>query len=284
MSFIDAFRYLLRAVFRAQAAEHAREEEFACHQSLTEQELRQSDIAADEARHAARRAFGNATYLKEEIRQMSALRWIDALREDLRLGVRTLQHSPLFALVAVLSLGLGIGACTAMFSLVNAVLLRPLPYQQPDRLVHLWEMPRGSLADEDRSRTSFPDFLDWRAERGVFAALEAYDETNVTVSDASGAAMVPGVRVTSGFFTMLGVSPALGRTFDIVDDAPGGTHAVVLSHGLWLRRFGAAADIIGRTLTIDGVPYEIRGVLPAGFNFAPVGDADVWLPIGRSAD
>src|SRR5439155_21902348 len=134
-----------------------------------------------------------------------------------------------------------------------------------------------------RSEASFPDFQDWRGERALFAALEAYDETNVTVSAASGGEMIRGARVTSGFIPMLGVAPALGRTFEADDDISNGTHAVVLSHGFWLRHFAQRADVIGRTLTIDGAPYEIRGVLPRAFQFAPAGDAELWLPLGRNA-
>jgi putative ABC transport system permease protein len=148
--------------------------------------------------------------------------------------------------------------------------------------VQLWETHRGDVSSQ--SEASYPDFLDWRRERDLFAALEGYDETNVTVSDASGAEMVMGSRVTSGFFRMLGVSPRRGRSFGPEDDVSGGTRAVILSHGFWTRRFGANPDVVGRSVTIDGVPYEIRGVLPAQFSYAPVGDAAVWLPIGRSAE
>src|SRR5213596_545057 len=126
---------------------------------------------------------------------------IESLLQDLRYGARTLRRTPGFTAVASLTLALGIGANTAIFSVVNAVLLRPLPYVRPDRLVHLWESHRGDVSS--RSEASYPDYLDWRAEGALFAALEGYDQTNVTVSDAGGGEMVRGARVTSGFFRLV---------------------------------------------------------------------------------
>jgi predicted permease len=200
---------------------------------------------------------------------------------DFRYALRALRKSPGFTLVAVLTLAFGIGADTLMFSVVNAVLVRPLPYARPDRLVHVWETQTSQPSD--RERASYPNFLDWRREQAVFAALEGYDETNVTVTGRDGAERANGVRVTSGLLPLLGVAPAIGSGFTEQDDAPGGTQTVLLSHAFWISRFGADPGVVGRTISIDGIPYEIRGVLPRGFSFAPAGDADLWLPLGWSS-
>ena len=200
---------------------------------------------------------------------------------DLRYALRALRKSPGFSIVAVLTLALGIGADTLMFSVINAVLVRPLPYERPARLVSVSETQVSQPSD--RGRASYPDFLDWRREQAVFAALEGYDETNVTVSGPDGAERANGIRVTSGLLHLLGVSPSIGSGFTAEDDVPGGTPTVLLSHGFWISRFGADPGVVGRTISIDGIPYEIRGVLPRRFSFAPAGDADLWLPLGSSS-
>jgi predicted permease len=145
---------------------------------------------------------------------------------------------------------------------------------------------RESHASDIRTNptASYPDYQDLRSRRDLFASMEGYDGTNVTVSNAGVADMVRGSRITWGFFDMLGVRPARGRSFTVEDDVPGGTNAVILTDGFWRRRFGTAPDVVGRTMTINGVSYVIRGVLPQGFYFAPAGDADLWLPIDRSAE
>ncbi len=206
---------------------------------------------------------------------------MDTFLQDLRYALRQLRRSPGFTAVAVLTLALGIGAITFMFGVVNAVLVEPLPYARPDRLVTVWETRTSEPSD--RGRASYPDFLDWRREHAVCAALEGYDETNVTVSGSDGAERANGVRVTSGMLRLLGVAPVIGRDFTEQDDAPGGTQTVLLSHGFWIRRFGADPGVVGRAMSIDGLPYEIRGVLPQRFSFAPANDVDLWLPLGRSS-
>ena len=201
---------------------------------------------------------------------------------DARIAIRSYRRQPRFTSVALLTLALGIGGTTAMFSVVNAVLLRSPPLPAPERLV----LVRESHASDIRTNptASYPDYQDLRSRRDLFASMEGYDGTNVTVSNAGVADMVRGARITWGFFDMLGVRPARGRSFTVEDDVPGGTNAVILTDGFWRRRFGAAPDVVGRAMTINGVSYVIRGVLPQGFYFAPAGDADLWLPIDRSAE
>jgi len=201
---------------------------------------------------------------------------------DAPFAIRSFRRQPRFTIVALLTLALGIGGTTAMFSVVNAVLLRPPPLPAPERLV----LVRETHASDVRTNptASYPDYQDLRSRRDLFASVEGYDGTNVTVSDAGAAEMVRGARITWGFLDMLGVRPARGRSFTVEDDVPGGTNAVIVTDGFWRRHFGAAPDVVGRTMTINGVPYVVRGVLPQGFYFASAGDADLWLPIDRSAE
>ena len=208
--------------------------------------------------------------------------WFPDAVADARFAVRSYWRQPRFTIVALLTLALGIGGTTAMFSVVNAALLRPPPFAAPERLVLVRETHVSDV--RTNSTASYPDYQDLRARHDLFANVEGYDGTNVTVNDAGVAEMVRGARITSGFFDMLGVRPARGRSFTIDDDIPGGTNSVIVTDGFWRRRFGAAPDVVGHTMTINGVPYVVRGVLPQGFFFAPAGDADLWLPVDRSAE
>src|ERR1044071_4383962 len=206
------------------------------------------------------------------------LAWLRDALHDARIAVRSLGRQPGFTAAALATLALGIGSTVAIFSLVQAVLLRPLPYREPDRLVHLWETHSGEVSS--RSEASYPDFLDWRAETGLFAGVEGYNGTNVTLSGPDGATRVRGLRVTAGFTGMLGVTPVLGRAFQQEDDPPGGSRSVMLSYGFWERRFGGSRSILNQAVDIDGEPYTVVGVLPRGFRF---GDVELWFPVGGGA-
>jgi putative ABC transport system permease protein len=207
--------------------------------------------------------------------------FLDAIA-DARIAIRSYRRQPRFTIVSLLTLALGIGGTTAMFSVVNAVLLRPPPLPAPQRLVLVRETHASDV--HTNPSASYPDYQDLRSKHDLFASVEGYDGTNVTVSDAGVAEMVRGARITWGFFDMLGVRPAIGRSFTVEDDVPGGTTAVIVTDGFWRRRFGADPDVVGHTMMINGVPHVVRGVLPQGFYFAPGGDADLWLPIDRSAE
>jgi putative ABC transport system permease protein len=221
------------------------------------------ELAAIDRRRAARR---------------DRAEWWWELWNDLRFAVRVLRRQPGFTVVVLVTLMLGIGANTAIFTVVDAALLRPLPYREPDRLVHLWETHRGDVSD--RSEASYPDFLDWRSRSRAFAAIEGYDPTNLTVTaDGTEPVMLRGARVTPGFFPMLGVKPILGRAFLPEESVAGGAPVVLLTHGFWQRRLGGDPRVIGRPLILDRRRYAVVGVLPRDFHFAPVEDAELWLPI-----
>ncbi|MBV8856406.1 MAG: ABC transporter permease [Acidobacteria bacterium] len=200
------------------------------------------------------------------------------LLRDVRYAVRTLLRQPGFAAVSVLTLALGIGANTAIFSVIDAALLRPLPYREPERLVHLWETKRSR--DFERREASYPDLLDWRAQgQEVFEGLAGYTPRPFTLADAGEATRTRGAAVTANFFDVLGVSAAAGRTFFEGEDGLEGKRVAVISHGLWQRRFGGERGAVGREVTLDGQAYTIVGVLPAAFNFALLGDTEVWTPL-----
>jgi putative ABC transport system permease protein len=200
---------------------------------------------------------------------------------DLRYALRLLRRSPGFTLVAVATLALGIGANAALFSVVSATLLRPLPFPEPDRLVTVW---KGQVTDPARTNiTSLPVFRDWKERSNVFEDLALFGSGgrgyNLTGSPAP--EQVPGNRVTASFFTVLAVPPLHGRTFLPEEDEPGQDGVVVLSHGLWKRRFGGDASIVGRTMLIDGRPRTVVGVMPAHFKFQFWGGPrQLWLPAG----
>src|SRR5215212_8354311 len=199
--------------------------------------------------------------------------------KDVRYAARSLVKRPGFALVAVVTLALGIGANTAIFSVIDAALLRSLPYREPGRLVHLWETKRNSR-DFERREASYPDFLDWRAQStGVFDGVSGYTRRQFTLYSGGEAARLGGASVSANFFDLLGVRAALGRAFVEGEDAPEAQRAAVITHGLWQRRFGGDRNVVGRAVALDGESFTIVGVLPAEFEFAKLGGAEVWTPL-----
>lgn len=197
------------------------------------------------------------------------------LWQDVRYGVRALLKKPGFAFVAMLTLALGIGANSTIFSFVNGILLRPLPYRNPERLVLLNEI--SSKRGEGSMGVSFPNFLDWREQNHVFEDIAAYGEGSYTMVGAGEPEQLRGARISSGLFEILGVAPKLGRTIRPEEDHPDSDTVVVLSYGLWQRRFGSNPRIVGQTVNINNRPRTVIGVMPAGFKFPEV--ADLWLPL-----
>jgi hypothetical protein len=174
--------------------------------------------------------------------------------QDLRYAARVLRKAPTFAAVAILTLALGIGANTAIFTVVNALLLRPLPYAHADRLVTVWQdmRARGGPADEWNSPGNYAD---WRSERALFEEIAMISGWRPTLIGRTEPEPIPGEQVSHEYFSVLGVAPALGRTFNAADDVPNAPRVVVLSDGLWRRHFGAASDVVGRTVVLSGQPH-----------------------------
>ncbi|HEV3471346.1 MAG TPA: ABC transporter permease [Pyrinomonadaceae bacterium] len=196
--------------------------------------------------------------------------------QDLRYGVRTLLKNPGFTAVAVVALALGIGANTAIFSVVNAVLLRPLPYRDPDRLVMVWE--DNTKGGYPRNTPAAANFLDWREQSRVFEGMAAIANQSFALTGAGEPERIDGRRVSASLFPLLGVEPLLGRVFLPEEDQPGAGRAVILSHGLWQRRFGSDPNITGKALTLNGESHTVVGVMPAHFRF-PAREDELWVPI-----
>jgi len=203
---------------------------------------------------------------------------MDFLR-DLRLGFRLLLRAPGFAVTAILTLALGIGATTALFTVVDAVLLEPLPFPDSNKLVQVW---RSELPALTYGSASYARYLDWRANQRVFTELGAWAPRGVTMSGPQGPERLPGATATASFFNVINAPPVIGRYFSDQEDRIGAERVVVISEGLWKRRFQQSASVLGTAVNIDGEPYTVIGVAPSGF--AEVWRLDVWLTAGRQAD
>lgn len=198
------------------------------------------------------------------------------MMNDFRYAARMLAKQPAFTAIVVLTLALGVGANSAIFSVVNAVLLRPLPYANPEQLVAVYEK-RVSLGRE-RGHVSPPDFIDWRAQNGVFENMGAYAPASFNRTDGEEPERLVGSLVTADLFSTLGVSAALGRTFTAEEDRPKADRVAAISHELWQNRFAADRNVVGKTLTLNGNIYEVIGVMPRGFGF-PEKNTQLWLPL-----
>jgi macrolide transport system ATP-binding/permease protein len=250
------------------------EEEMSFHREQKEKELRAAGVAPDAAHSEAAREFGNTTRLKEQSYEVMGFRF-ETVWQDLHFALRQLRRSPGFTLTAVLMLALGIGASVAIFAFVDAALIKPLPYQDPARLVDVNEKVKLF----PRSNLSYLDYLDWKKMNKVFSSMEAYTGMSYLLNTPAGAEPVPGARVSAGFFRVLGVRPMLGRDFYNGEDMPGAADTVMLTYDTWQKRFGGRKDVIGQTVKLSGTPNTIIGVLPASFQFAPRGKAEFWATL-----
>jgi predicted permease len=244
---------------------------------------------ADAERDAARE-FGDVRAARAELaaidrrrlRRAGRAEWWGGWRQDVRVAWRGLRRRPGFALAVLVTLALGVGATGAVFAAADAALLRPLPYARPDALVHLW---RTHVREPDaRGDFSYPDFLDARERAGAFAGLAGYHSNRMVLGAGDRPQVLWAGKTSANFFAVLGVRPAAGRLFAAGEDAPNAPRVAVLSHALWTRQFAADPAVVGRAVRLDGAPYTVVGVLPAGFQFARVGAADVWVPFDRPAE
>ena len=255
----------LRALFRKEELDQDLSDELAFHLEKQIEQNVAAGMSAEQARYAALRSFGGVEQVKEDCRDTWGVRFLDTLLQDIRFGLRMLAKNPGFTAVAVLTLALGIGANTAIFSVVDAVLLRPLPYRDPSRLVYISEFwPRETPVRTVPS----PDFANWSEHDRLLDGLAAYGggaEMNLTSPGEPERLL--GAKVTWDFFPLLGVQPSLGRGFLREEDRPGGRPVVLLSHELWRRRFGSDPKVVGTSLQLDGTLHTIVGVIPAGFRF-----------------
>jgi len=250
----------LAALFRKRNLDRELEDEIRAHLELAERDAIARGLTPEEARQAARRSFGGIEQMKEDHRDHRGVRWMENLLRDFRYGMASLARDPGFAAVAVGLLALGIGANAAMFSILDAVLLKPLPFPEPERMVRVWEAPPHSLPNV----TSTLTFLDWKRQDSVFEALSVERSTRAAVGTGGDPARFPGKLVSADYFQVFGVKPRIGRTFAAGEDQPGAAPVVVLNYSFWQTRFGGDPEVLKRDLKLDGEPHRIIGVLPAG--------------------
>jgi len=274
------------------ANKHAEEDlarEVASHLALLADDFELRGMSAEEARLAALRALGGVEQAKQAHRNERSLLWIEQAMQDLRYGLRTLSKSPGFTITAVLTLAVGIGACTAIFSLVNAVLIRSLPYGDSSRLVYLYTPnPQFKLPAEVFGPT-YADFYDLKRESHSFQDITAFDQSIFSLASPGTAERISAARVDGDFFRTFQSSPELGREINPDDNQLGHEKVAVISHALWQSTFGSAADVLHRSLLLDGRSYEIIGVMPQGFEYPHNTDlvygqsqyktTQVWIPL-----
>jgi putative ABC transport system permease protein len=272
---ITRLRHFVRNLLRRDRVERDLSDELdGCIDLLIEENVAHG-MSREDARRAARMEIGGEP-VKEHVRDVRAGAWLDALRQDLRFGVRALIRRPGFTIIAVLTLGVGIGATTAMFSLVDSVLLKPLPFREPGRLTTVWEVrPRFNAP---RIEPATLNYLDWQQQVQAFESLSAYIAGFVNLTGSGAPERLPIAQVTPDLFPTLGVEPFIGRGFAAPEGAPGRTTAAILSYGLWQRRFGADRAIVGQTIQLDGEPHVVVGVMPRGFQFPREG-VQLWTPV-----
>jgi putative ABC transport system permease protein len=266
----------LRALMRRDAVLQDIDEELRAHIEMETEANCEQGMTPEEARLSAMKSFGNVGSIKDLAYEVRGGGFMETLWQDLRYSGRVLLKHPGFTLIAVLTLGLGIGANTAIFSIVNAVLLRPLPYQAPEQLVMLGEfVPRGGV--------SYPNFVDWRAQSKMLDSVSAVrSNESYNFTGTGEPERLQGRLVSAGFFSLLGTKPLVGRDFLAEDDHPGATPAVILSHAFWNRRFASDPGVIGKQITLNNQSFTVVGVTPQNFQFGQ--EADVSVPIGLTAE
>jgi putative ABC transport system permease protein len=263
--------------FRTSRVDRDLDDELRFHVEERARDLMTRGLDRDIATAQAVRELGAPLRHREDSRDVMLMPWLESVSQDVRYGLRALRKSPGFTTVAALTLALGVGANTAIFSVVNAVMLRPLPYVNADRLVRLWES--NQKIGRARTSVSVPNFLDWRAQLHTFTSLAAISNAGAsfTTMSGEGAEIVRGATVTAEFLPVLGVRPALGRNFRTDEDRPGGdTRVAILTQGLWKRRFASDPSILGRRISLNGNTYSVVGVLPASFRWGT--NIDLLVP------
>jgi predicted permease len=254
-------------------------EEIKAHLRMAAQDRIERGESPPHAAAGARQEFGNVGLIQETTRDMWSgvvARSISQTAQDLRYGLRIYAKSPGFSAVAVLTLALGIGASTAIFSVVNAVMLAPLPYRHAERLITVWTNNPAKNIDLDA--VSGGAFAEWKGRNHVFESMAASTDNEVTLTGAGDPQFLIGYQFSANYFPLLGVEPELGRTFRPEEDKPGAPDVVVLSDRLWRRTFHADRRIVGQAIALDGHPYTVIGVMPPGFQYPQM--VELWMPLG----
>ena len=275
--FLHRLASLMRRIVHRQRAEAELDEDLRTFVDMAAADYIREGATPAEARRLALLQLGGVEPAKERVRTARHGAWLDILGRDVRFGLRQVRRYPAFSTVAIATLALGIGGVTAMFSAFDAVLIRPLPYADADRLVMIWdELPETNTGSAKHDPTP-AEWIEWRRLNTVFTELAASQPADTTLSGDGEPERLPARKVTWTLWNVLGTQPLLGRVF--TEDEDTNAHRVaVISHGLWQRRFGGAADVVGRTISLDDAPYKVIGVMPRHFYFMPSRDIDVWLP------
>jgi putative ABC transport system permease protein len=269
-------RRLVRNVVRGNAEDRSMAADVESYVDLLTDEKIAAGLSPEAARRAARMEFGSVDAVKEEVRSVRAGAWLGQLAQDLRYALRMLRRDPAFSAIAILTLALGIGANTAIFSVVNAVLLEPPPYADSDRLVVLWE--RNRAIGKERDPVAALNYLDWRQHNTVFDDLGAYRFRGYVLTHAGNPEQLMALAMTSSLFNVLRVEAAEGRVFSEEEERRR-DHVVVLSHQFWQRRFGGDRAVVGRSIALDGNAFTVVGVMPPGFAFPDGEDVDLYAPL-----
>ena len=255
-------------------------EEMRLHAELKARENVIQGMPVEEARFAAKRQLGNLTHQREQSRQHWGFPSLESVFQDVRYGVRGLRNSPGFTLIAIATLALGIGATTAIFSVVNTVLLRPLPYKDSTRLVHLWTV--SPMFPEFHMGQSIPNLNDIRSRSHVFESIASYQSSTTALTGNGAPERLSVAPVTADFFSLFSVHPILGRGMLPQDEFGKDGNVVWLSYGLWQRRYAGDQNVAGRTISLDAKPYVVAGIMPKSFDFPE--ETDVWKPLLLSAE
>jgi putative ABC transport system permease protein len=286
---VDSLRELVSRLagrMRGPRFESEMDEELRFHIRMQTEQLVRSGVSPNEARRRALVEFGGLEQTREDCRDAVGIRLLNDLIHDLRYAVRALLRSPGFTFVAVMTLALGIGANTAVFSVVNTLLLQPLPFDEPDRLVMLWEQNPETGFDQDL--VSWGDYFDWQEKSKsieLFGSVvnNAAVSRNFMLRSGDDVTRIRGRHVSSGLFDVLAVRPQLGQTFQEIDDQPGGSRRAVLSDALWRQAFAGDPEVIGRSIDVGrSEPFEVIGIMPPAFRFPQ--DADMWLSLAGWID
>ncbi len=267
------------ALFTSGSIDRDIDKELRLHVDLLAEEYERAGMSPEDARRAALRRFGNVLHLRERGHDVRGFRMLEAVLRDAKYGVRGLLRTPVFTATAVLTLAFGIGANTAIFSIVDGFLLRPLPYPDADRLVELYE----SIPGYSRASVSPANWLDWQRESRTFESFAAWNLAQATLTNGSEPVRIRGQRVSAELFRVMRVEPLLGRTFTQEDDRRGSAPVAIVSQRLWRQQFGEGPAIIGKTLELDGIPHRIVGVMPPAF-YLVMRDIDYWVPFALDRD
>ncbi len=277
MTLLHRLASILRWILRRNQAERDLTDEMEAFIDMAVADQIRDGATPAEARRRAALQLGGLEQAKERVRTARHGAWLDVAQRDVRYGLRQVRRNPAFSAVAIATLALGIGGTTAMFGVFDAVLVRPLPYADADRLVMVWDWETSETDLTSRFSSTPAEWIEWRRLNTVFTDLACTQPADATLSGDGEPELVPARKVTWTFWSVLGVQPMLGRVFTEDEDNKG-VRVVIISHGLWQRRFGGASDIVGRAISLNDEPYEVIGVMPRNFYFMPSREIDMWMP------